>query len=85
MNEFCKPKTYGGVCKKSMFVGTDVHKNYLQLAVLDENGKVLDNSRLDNNLTKLNEFFDSLHPSRTNTKGATRYCQTSSHTCKNEN
>jgi transposase len=45
-----------------MFVGMDVHKNYLQVAVLDEKGKVLDNSRVDNNLTKVNEFFDSLHP-----------------------
>jgi transposase len=51
-----------------MFVGMDVHKNYLQVAVLDEKGKVLDNSRVDNNLTKINEFFDSLHPSSTNTK-----------------
>jgi transposase len=45
-----------------MFVGMDVHKNYLQVAVLDDKGKVLDNSRVDNNLTKVNEFFDSLHP-----------------------
>jgi hypothetical protein len=36
----------------------DVHKNYLQVAVLDEQGKVLDNSRVDNNLTKVSEFFD---------------------------
>jgi hypothetical protein len=27
-----------------MFVGMDVHKNYLQVAVLDENGKILNNS-----------------------------------------
>jgi transposase len=45
-----------------MFVGMDVHKNYLQVAVLDEKGKVLNNSRVDNDLTKVNEFFDSLHP-----------------------
>jgi hypothetical protein len=45
-----------------MFVGMDVHKNYLQVAVLDENGKILNNSRVDNNLIKVNEFFDSLHP-----------------------
>jgi len=37
---------------ESMFVGMDVHKNYLQVADLDEKGKVLDNSRVDNNLTK---------------------------------
>jgi hypothetical protein len=50
-----------------MFVGMDVHKNYLQIAVLDEKGKILSNSRVDNNLIKVNEFFDSLHP-RSNTK-----------------
>jgi len=50
-----------------MFVGMDVHKNYLQVAVLDEKGKILNNSRVDNNLIKVNEFFDSLHPS-SNTK-----------------
>ena len=27
-----------------MIVGMDAHKNYLQIAVLDENGKVLNNS-----------------------------------------
>jgi transposase len=42
-------------------VGMDVHKNYLQVAVLDERGKVLNNSRVDNNLIKVNEFFDGLH------------------------
>jgi hypothetical protein len=36
-----------------MFVGMDVHKNYLQIAVLNENGKVLNNSRVDNNLNKI--------------------------------
>jgi hypothetical protein len=45
----------------------DVHKNYLQVAVLDEKGKVLNNSRVDYNLAKVGEFFDSLHPS-SNTK-----------------
>ncbi len=45
-----------------MFVGMDVHKNYLQVAVLDEKEKVVSNSREDNNLIKVNEFFDTLHP-----------------------
>jgi hypothetical protein len=49
-----------------MFVGMDVHKNYLQV-VLDEKGKILNNSRVDNNMIKVNEFFDSLHPGN-NTK-----------------
>ena len=65
MNKLCKSKADGDVCKKSMFVGISVHvhKNYLQVAVLDERGKVTHNSRVDNNLTKVNEFYDSLHPS----------------------
>jgi transposase len=66
VNKFCKPKTDGTVFK-NMFVGMDVHKNYLQVAVLDEKGKVLNNSRIDNNLMKVNEFFDRLRP-RSNTK-----------------
>ena len=45
---------------ESMFVGMDVHKNYLQIAVLNENGKVLDNSRVDNDLSKIAKFFDRL-------------------------
>ena len=66
MNKFYKSKTDGSVFK-NMFVGMDVHKNYLQVAVLNEKGKVLNNSRIDNNLMKVNEFFDRLHP-RSNTK-----------------
>lgn len=37
-------------------MGMDVHKNYLQVAV-DEKGKILNNSRVDNNLIKVNDFF----------------------------
>ena len=66
MNKLCKSKADGEVFK-SMFVGMDVHKNYLQVAVLDEKGKILNNSRVDNNLIKVNDFFDSLHPGN-NTK-----------------
>jgi len=66
VNKFCKSKADGNVFN-TMFVGMDVHKNYLQVAVLDEKGKVLSNSRVDNNLIKVNKFFDSLH-SGSNTK-----------------
>lgn len=66
MNRSNKPKTDSSLYE-SMFVGMDVHKNYLQIAVLDENGKVLNNSRVDNTLIKVNEFFDTVHPSN-NTK-----------------
>ena len=48
-------------------MGMDVHKKYLQVKVLDEMGKIVNNSRVDNKLIKVNEFFDSLHPSN-NTK-----------------
>jgi transposase len=51
-----------------MFVGMDVHKNYLQIAVLDEKGKVLDNSRVDNDLSKIDKFFDRLDRNRKSTK-----------------
>jgi transposase len=51
-----------------MFVGMDVHNNYLQIAVLNENGMVLDNSRVDNDLSKIAKFFDRLDHNRKSTK-----------------
>jgi hypothetical protein len=50
-----------------MFVGMDVHKNYLQIAVLNENGKVLDNSRVDNDLSRIAKFFDRLDHNKSTT------------------
>jgi hypothetical protein len=44
VNKLCKSEADGNVYK-SMFVGMDVHKNYLQIAVLNEKGKILSNSR----------------------------------------
>ncbi|MGC2574943.1 MAG: hypothetical protein WA364_25810 [Candidatus Nitrosopolaris sp.] len=41
MNKFCKPKADGNV-SKSMFVGMDVHKNYLGSG-LDEKGSEIMN------------------------------------------
>jgi hypothetical protein len=43
-----------------MFAGMDLHKNYLQLAVLDGKGKVLKNSRIHNDLSKVGRFFDRI-------------------------
>jgi hypothetical protein len=40
VNKLCKSKADGNV-SKSMFVGMDIHKNCLQVAVLDEKGKIL--------------------------------------------
>jgi len=42
-----------------MFVGMDLHKNYLQIAVMNENGKVLENSRINNNLKQVFSYADS--------------------------
>src|SRR5215469_12824819 len=41
-----------------MFVGMDLYKSYLQ--VLDGKGKVLKNSRIHNDLTKVGGFFDHI-------------------------
>jgi hypothetical protein len=48
-----------------MFVGMDLHKNYLQIAVMNEKGKVLENSRIDNNLKQVGKFFDNLNDEKT--------------------
>ena len=45
----------------SMFAGMDLHKNYLQIAVMNEKGKVLENSRINNSLKQLRKFFDNFN------------------------
>ena len=59
MNKFSRAKSDGNVCT-DMFVGMDLHKSYLQVAVLDGKGKVLKNSRIHNDLSKLGRFFDHI-------------------------
>lgn len=59
MNKFRKAKSDGNV-HNDMFVGMNLHKNYLQVAVLDGKGKVLKNSRIDNDLSKIGRFFDRI-------------------------
>jgi transposase len=46
-----------------MFVGMDLHKNYMQIAVMDKKGKVLQNSRIDNNLKHISRFFENISSS----------------------
>jgi transposase len=41
-----------------MFVGMDLHKNYLQIAVMNDKGKVLENSRIDNDIKQVGRFFE---------------------------
>lgn len=43
-----------------MFVGMDLHKNYLQVAVMDERGEVVKNCRIDNELKQVDRFFDKI-------------------------
>jgi hypothetical protein len=44
-----------------MYVGVDLHKNYLQIAVSDKKGKILQDSRIDNNLKYISRSFDSIN------------------------
>jgi transposase len=57
VNKFSKAKSDGNVCT-DMFVGMDLHKNYLQIAVMNDKGKVLENSRINNDLKQVGRFFD---------------------------
>jgi transposase len=41
-----------------LFVVIDLHKNYLQIAVMNDKGKVLENSRINNDLKQVGRFFD---------------------------
>ncbi len=43
-----------------MFVGMDLHKNYLQIAVMNKEGRVLRNSKIDNNLKQISGFFNDI-------------------------
>ncbi len=38
----------------------DLHKNYLQIAVMDEKKKVISNSKIDNDIQKIRRFFDQI-------------------------
>ena len=58
MNNLYKSKVDGRV---SMFVGMDLHKNFLQVAVMDKKGKVLRNSKIDNDLKHVGKFFKSIN------------------------
>jgi predicted NBD/HSP70 family sugar kinase len=40
-----------------MFVGLDVHKNYLRAAVVDTEGTLLKEARIPNDLYEIERFF----------------------------
>ena len=56
MNSLPKSKLDDNI---SMFVGMYLHKNYLQIAVINEKDKVLENSRINNRLKQLGKFFNT--------------------------
>jgi hypothetical protein len=45
----------------NMYIGMDLHKKYLQVAVVDEKGKVMRNSKIDNDLDEVGKFFNDVN------------------------
>jgi transposase len=43
-----------------MFVGMDLHKKYLQVAIVDDKGKVVENSKINNDLSEVDKFFKNV-------------------------
>lgn len=43
-----------------MFVGLDVHKKYTEVAIVDEEGVVTDQERIENEPWRIEEFSDRL-------------------------
>ena len=39
----------------------DLHKKYLQMAIMDRKGKIVRNFRFDNNLKQIIRFFESIN------------------------
>lgn len=46
--------------KSCMFVGLDVHKNHIQAAVMDEQGSILREERIQNNVEGIHNFFTGI-------------------------
>lgn len=42
------------------YVGMDLHKNFLQIATMDDKGNLLQNTRIDNDLEAVNKFFQNM-------------------------
>jgi len=47
-----------------MFVGLDIHKNYVQAAVMDKEGRLLKEARIPNNIHDIHCFFSDMNMSR---------------------
>lgn len=48
-----------------MYIGMDLHKKYLQIAVMDNTGKVLKNSRIENDREHISNYFHNIRPENT--------------------
>lgn len=46
--------------KSSMYIGMDLHKNYLQIAAIDKDGHLLHNSKINNDPKSIDAFFDGI-------------------------
>lgn len=49
----------------TMYIGMDLHKNFLQIAVMDNNGKLLENSRIENDHKHISNFFKNVNSDNT--------------------
>lgn len=43
-----------------MYIGMDLHKNYLQIAVIDNDGRLLQNTRVENDIEQIGSFFKDI-------------------------
>lgn len=53
-------KQIGSKSKKSMYVGIDLHKKFLQVAIMDDTGKVLQNDKVDNTHESIKKYFTQI-------------------------
>lgn len=49
--------------RADVFVGTGLHKSYLQVTVFDGKAKMVKSSRIHNDLSKVGRFFDRIEGS----------------------
>jgi len=68
VNKFSKSKSddkvYSTNSMMMRYVGMDLHKNYLQIAVVDEKGKLIKNNKIENDIQKIGKFFDHIDLSK---------------------
>jgi len=49
----------------SRYIALNLHKNYLQIAFVDEKGKPLKNNKMENDIQIKEKFFDQINCVRT--------------------